>query len=110
MNAQEREIYHYLKSRRREFIPAREISRRLGGKRKFHAFPDWSTSVLLDMAQRGILESDGQDRFRLKPRPKEATQGKRWASPAIAKLLKESGKDFDNLMTTDEEDEYYDSL
>ena len=110
MNAEEREIYYYLKTRRRQFIPVREISRRIGGRRKFHAFPDWAQSVLLGMVERGILEADDKDQFRLKPRPKELTQGKRWASPALAKLLMDKGKDFGSLLTADEEDEYYDKL
>jgi hypothetical protein len=110
MNAEEREIYYYLKARRRDFIPVREISRRIGGKRKFHASPDWAKSVLLGMVERGILEADDKDQFRLKPRLKASTEGKRWTSPALAKLLKDKGKDFGSLLTADEEDEYYDKL
>jgi hypothetical protein len=110
MNAEEREIYYYLKARRREFVPARELSRRIGGKRRFHAFPDWAKSVLLGMVERGILEADDKDQFRLKPRPEILTHGKRWTSPALAKLLKEKGKAVGSLLTADEEDEYYDQL
>ncbi len=107
MDAKEREIYYYLKPRRREFISVREISRRTGGKRRFRASPDWARPVLLEMAERGILESDAEGRYRLKPIPKKETEGKRWASPEIAKILEKSGKAFNNLMTSDVEDEYY---
>jgi hypothetical protein len=110
MNAEEREIYHYLKARRRDFVPVREISRRIGGKRKFHAFPDWAKPVLLGMVERGILETDDKDQFHLKPLPEILTHGKRWTSPALAKLLKDKGKDFGSLLTADEEDDYYDKL
>ena len=110
MNANEREIYYYLKSRRREFISVREISRRTGGRRRFRVSPDWATPVLLTMAERGIVESDAEGRYRLKPIPQKETQGKRWASPAIANLLKKSGKAFNNLITIDDEDEYYEKL
>jgi hypothetical protein len=110
MNANEREIYYYLKPRRREFFTVREIGRRAGGKRRFRVSPDWARSVLLAMAERGILESDAEGRYRLKPIPKTETEGRRWASPEIANLLKKSGKPFHNLMTSDAEDEYYDKL
>jgi hypothetical protein len=107
MNAIEREIYYYLKVGRREAITVREISRRLGSRRKFHCHPDWAKAVLISMAERGILETEDREVYRLKPRPKRESAGKRWASPAFAKLLKESGKGFDGLLMTDDDDEYY---
>jgi len=110
MTALEWEIYHYLKFRRREFITIREISRRTGGRRRFRASPDWARLLLISMAERGIVESDDQERYRLKPKPKEDTAGKRWASPGIANLLKASGKNFDNLLTVDDDDDYYATL
>jgi hypothetical protein len=110
MNALEREIYYYLKSRRRQFITVREISRRTGGRRRFRAFPDWAMQVLSGMADRGIVERDAEGCYRLKPIPPKATAGKRWVSPAMAEILKQSGKAFDNLITADEEDQYYENL
>ena len=41
------------------------------------------------MAERGILESDIQGRYRIKPVPKK--QDKQWVAPDIAKILKEGG-------------------
>jgi hypothetical protein len=107
MNALERDIYYYLKSRRREYLSIREIGRRAGGKRRFRAAPDWAKPILADMADRGIVESDAVGRYRLKPLPLKATKGKRWASPEIVDILKASGKQFSSIMTSDEEDEYY---
>lgn len=107
MDAIEREIYYYLKSRRRDFIAVREVGRRAGGKRRFRVDSEWARPVLVAMAERGILESDAEGRYRLKPMPKKATEGKRWASPAIAEILKKSGKGFTNLITSEDEDEYY---
>jgi hypothetical protein len=107
VNAIEREIYYYLKNRRRESITVREIGRRLGSRRKFHRYPDWAKPVLLSMSDRGILETEDNEHYRLKPPPKKDTQGKRWTSPAIAKLLQASGKNFDGLLATDDDDEYY---
>ena len=59
------------------------------------------------MIERGILEPDAEGCYRLKPMPKKETQGKRWASADISELLKASGKAFENLITVEDEDEYY---
>jgi hypothetical protein len=110
MDAAEREIYHYLKSRRPKSVSARDISRHVGSKRRFRYNPDWAKAILLRMVERGILEADAEDSYRLKPMPPRNFQGKRWASPKFAEILKASGKAFDNLITPEDEDEYYDNL
>jgi hypothetical protein len=110
MDAAEREIYQYLKSRRPKSIAARDINRHVGGRRKFRYNPDWARSALLRMVDRGILETDAEGCYRLKPIPQKDIKGKRWASPEIAEILRASGKAFDNLMTSENEDEYYDKL
>jgi len=110
MDADEREIYHYLKTRRPKFVSARDISRHVGGKRKFRYAPDWARPALLRMVERGIVETDAEGFHRLKSIPQKDTKGKCWASPEIAQILKASGKAFDTLMTVEDEDEYYDKL
>ena len=110
MDADEREIYYYLKSRRPTHVPAPEIGRHVGGKRGYRYNPHWADPVLLRMVERGILETDAEGSYHLKPIPRQDTEGKRWASPEIAEILKASGKGFDNLITAEDEDEYYDNL
>jgi hypothetical protein len=110
MDADERAIYYYLKSLRPKTATARDVSRRVGSKRKFHYNPDWASPVLQRMAERGIVETDAEGDYRLKPLPPRETKGKRWATPEIAGLLKASGKAFDNLITPEDEDEYYERL
>ena len=110
MDAAERDIYYYLRSRRPKSATFRDISRHVGGKRKFRYNPDWATPVLLRMVERGIVETDAQGCYRVKPLPRKDTQGKQWASDAIAELLKASGKTFRNLITVEDEDAYYDKL
>jgi hypothetical protein len=111
MDADEREIYQYLKSWGGEFVAAREIGRRAGGKRRFHEEPEWAKPVLLRMQERGILESNSTGHFRIKPVPKK-NKDKQWISPDIAKILKESGVEVESA--GDESgiapDEYYDQL
>src|SRR5690348_534530 len=85
MDADERDIYQYMKHHGREFIPALEVCRRVGGKRRFRNNHDWARPVLARMVERGILESDPEGRIRLKPMPKQEPTGKKWASQEIVK-------------------------
>lgn len=111
MDADEREIYYYLKSWGREFVSAREIARRAGGKHKHRATPDWAQAPLARMVERAILESDSAGHYRLKPVDRKKENKRHWASPQIARILKDSGKDFSETINIDEDmDEYYESL
>lgn len=102
--------YCFLKLRSGEFIPAREISRRVGGKRRYRFAPEWAEPVLLRITERGILERDEADRFRLKPIPKRDTKGKVWAALGIAEVLKRNRQWSDKVLTAEEEDDYYEKL
>jgi hypothetical protein len=111
MDADEREIYYYLKSWKKEFISSREICRRAGGKKRFRQDEEWAKPVLLRMVEKGILETDTGGHYRLKPMDKRIRRSKRWVSPQIARILRESGKDFDAVLIDDAEmDKYYESL
>jgi hypothetical protein len=107
MDADERAVYYYLKSRRPQAMVSRDISRHVGSKRRFRYNPDWIKPVLMRMQERGIVDADAEGFYRLKPMPRQETQGKRWASPHIAQLLKASGKAFESVITVPDEDEYY---
>src|SRR6267143_1709979 len=102
MDADEREVYYYLKSWGREFVAAREIARRAGGKFKYREAPDWAKPVLGRMEERGIVESDNAGHYRIKP-PIKKDKHRKWASPQVAKILKESGKDFSQTVILDED-------
>jgi hypothetical protein len=108
MDGDEREIYHFLKSWGSDFVGAKEIARRAGGKKKFYDDPEWAKPLLMRMQERGILENDALGRYRIKPVAKKR-QSNRWVSPEIAKILKESGvpvEEGDDLGA----DEYYEQL
>jgi hypothetical protein len=110
MDSEEREIYHHLKGLRDQFVPANAISRQAGGRRRFRESPDWAKPALLRMVERGILETDGSNSYRLKPMPPRG-ETKRWVSPQLAMLLKASGKQFEGLEDgADDTDTYYDRL
>ena len=112
MDADEREIYYYLKSWKHEYISAREISRRAGGKRRFREEAEWAKPVLTRMVERGILETDPAGYYRIKPPvEKKGASLKRWVSPEITRILQQSGKDFGTIVLTEQElDDYYDKL
>ena len=111
MDADEREIYMFLKSRELEFVHTREICRRAAGKHRFHEDPEWAKPVLVRMAERGILETNATGHYRLKPVPKK-NKSKRWVSPDIAKILKDGGVEVEGTgdETAASDEEYYDKL
>ncbi len=110
MDADERDIYYYMKAQGRDYIPVPEICRRAGGKKRFRVHSDWAAPVISRMTQRGILEVDTTGRYRLKPRPEIDMTGKSWASRDLVKLLQARGKAVAHLVVHQDDDEYYDSL
>lgn len=110
MDADEREIFYYLKGWQKEFVSATEICRRAGGKRRFREDPTWAKPILMRMVEKGILDTDTSGYFRLKPIPKRE-KNRRWVSPQIARILNNSGKDYSDVIIVDEDpDAYYDTL
>ena len=112
MDGDEREIFQFLKSRGDQFVNAVEIARRAAGKRKFHEHPDWAKPILVRMAERGILESDIQGRYRVKPVSRKG-RNKRWVAPDIAQILQEGGVETGVEAEGESEigpDDYYEQL
>jgi hypothetical protein len=89
MDADEREIYDYLSTWGKQFVSAREICRRAGGKHRASDDPDWAKPVLLRMTDKHILESDPGGRYRIKPEKKE--KHKTEVSPETAEGTEPSG-------------------
>ncbi len=108
MNADERDIFQFLKTWGVKFVGAAEIARRAGSKQRYYKEPDWAKPVLLQMAERGILESDAHGRYRIKP-VSHKDKLKRWVAPDIAKILQESGLEAE-AGTDIASDEYYEEL
>jgi hypothetical protein len=90
MDADEQDIFNYLKTWGKEFVSVREVCRRAGTKQRFIDEPDWAKPLMLLMAERGILERDTAGRYRIKPKPKKK-ENDRWVAPNIAQMLKEMG-------------------
>jgi hypothetical protein len=112
MDADEREIYYFLKPYRNEFLSGREICRRAGGKQRYRYEETWALPPLMRMVERGILETDPSGAYRIKPRFDDKGKLQRWISPQITRVLRDSEKNFDGIIEIDEDelDAYYDSL
>ncbi len=109
MDADERDIFHYLKTWGSNFVNAKEICRRAGSKKRYHQDQDWAKPVLIRMAERGIIEADSTGRYRLKPESKHGGV-KRWVSPDINKILNEGGVEVEGVEGALETDEHYEQL
>ena len=108
MDSDEREIYQFLESWGTVFVGAKEIARRATTKKRFYDEPDWAKLVLMRMQDHGILESDSQGRYRIKPVSRKG-KNKDWVAPDIAKILHESGVEAEAGGDI-APDEYYDEL
>jgi hypothetical protein len=81
MDSDEREIYDFLSSYGEEWVNAKEICRRAGGKRRFNEDRLWALPVLDRMKGSQILESDMLRRYRIRVR-----EGDEEAAPAATDL------------------------
>jgi hypothetical protein len=94
MDSDEREIIEYLKTWGEDFISAKEICRRAGGKRRYAEDNSWAMPILQRLKARNLLEGDELGRYRIRPASKKNLKA-RWISPDIEKILRESGVQVD---------------
>ena len=66
MNADETELYEYLKQSPRTFVAATEISKKVGNKRRFLEDRNWARPILRRMELDGILEANEVGDYRIK--------------------------------------------
>ena len=108
MDTDEREICTYLKSFAGQWVSAREIARRAGGKHKFREDQNWTAQPLARLMEKALLESDTSGHYRLKPQQKVQKKAERWISPELKKILEESGKKFEAGVQLDAPEDFYD--
>jgi hypothetical protein len=110
MDTDERDIFQFLKIWGADYTHAMEVCRRVGSKKRFYDEPNWAKPILMRMAERGILESDIQGRYRIRPVRKKKLV-KQWVAPDIAQILKESGVAVEGEGDGDiADDDYYEQL
>jgi hypothetical protein len=111
MDADEKDVFRYLRGEGAQFISLNSISRHAGGKHKFRESPEWAKAAVLRMLERGILEVNDSGAYRLKPRPLNDSSTRHWVSPQIAAVLRQRGNKFDDLLQIEGDTEtYYDGL
>lgn len=110
MDAEEKDIFYYLRTEGETFVSLSTICRHAGGKQRFRRFPEWARPALLRMEERGIVECDASGAYRLRPKPQESLNTQRWVSPQIAAILKKSGKSFQTVAHFEDDEAYYNSL
>ena len=95
MDADETDICEYLKSWRDQFVSAREIGRRAGGKWRYREDERWALPVLQRLLDKQLVEKDGAGHYRLATRDRKNNERKkRWISREIQIILRQSGKNF----------------
>jgi len=96
MDADQNDICQFLKSWPGQFVSRKEICRRAGGKWRFREDENWALPVLQRMLENHLVESDSTGHFRLmKHAPSDPKNKKKlWLSPAIKKILQQSGRNF----------------
>src|SRR5262249_48702027 len=104
MNAEEKEIYDYLKTWPNLYISGREIARRVGGKSRYEEDRFWGVPILATMVNKGWLEADFTGAFRIKREDRKKNKFKRHVSPQMIRILKSSGKSFDTIVLDDDDD------
>jgi hypothetical protein len=89
MLSEERDICAYLKSLPGQFVSARELARRVGGKSRHRENPHWAAPVIAKLLEKKVIESDSAHNYRLIA--KQDKKPKRWISPQVKKILERSG-------------------
>jgi len=89
-------VYQYLKLWPEHFVPEIEISRRADRKTRFLENPYWAGPVLGQLLELGLIETDGDGRYRLRGYSTVMVGGKsKFISPHLMEILSRSGHKFD---------------
>jgi hypothetical protein len=102
---EENEILLFLKSSPQDYFSAKEIGRRVGGKKKHRDAPLWAKPILIEMARRDLVETDEMGHYRVtreRPKPKI----RKYISPQIRKILEQSGRQFGHDVVLDLTDDF----
>lgn len=103
MDADQKAICLFLKGFPNQWVSARIIARQACGRRRYLRDADWAVPILSRMVEKGLLEVDSQDHFKLKKSSGDRKK-QTWVSPQIRSILERSSKDFSQVYEiTDEE-------
>ena len=106
MDYDERSIRYFLRGYPGQFVSARVIARRVGGKRRYLDDPQWAIPILTGMLEKGRLEVDAQGHYRLKKVDPIDRSNRTFVSPQMRRILEQSSKNFSHVIHIDpDEDE-----
>jgi hypothetical protein len=89
-------VYQYLKLWPDQFVHGIEICRRADRKSHFLENPHWAGTVLGQLVELGLIETDGNGRYRVKNHSTVTFGGKsRFIAPHLMEILTKSGQKFD---------------
>ncbi len=108
MDYDERSVRIFLRGYPGQFVSPRVVSRRLGGKRRYHEDPLWVMPILNALVDKGVVETDAQGHFRLKKVDPSDPLKRTWMSPQVKRILERSSRDFTKVITIDEDTEELD--
>jgi hypothetical protein len=96
MDSDEADVWNFLNTCLGEYVSPVEISRRASGRRRYKDEPKWALRPIQRLLDEKIIETDGNGHYRA-PLTEKKAKTKRWIAPHIRKILKESGKEFDEI-------------
>jgi hypothetical protein len=105
MDYDERSVRIFLKGYPGQFVSARVISRRLGGRRRYHEDPLWVMPILSKLVDKGMVEADAQGHFALKKADSSVLGKRTHISPQVRRILERSAKDFGKAIAIDDDDD-----
>lgn len=105
MNAEETEIFDFLKQYPRVFVSVIEISKSVGSRRNFLMDKTWARPMLRRMEMEGVLESNPSGEYRLKDAGSDTTTFLKAMHNPDAMLGDTTIITLDDVQDDDEEDE-----
>ena len=89
-------VMQYLNNFPHELINVMEIARRAGSRARFLEDSHWANNALAQLLELGLVESDGNGKFRLKSdRPIAGGPAKKFIDPKLRQILENSGRNID---------------
>lgn len=89
MDSNERAICLFLKAWPGQWVAAKLISRRVGGRRQYAQNPHWVKPFLGRLVEKKLVEADSAGHYRLKPRSGKTRR--QWMSPQMRRRLSGGG-------------------
>ena len=82
MNAEETQIYEFLRKKEGAFVSTTDISKFLDAGRRFQQDRNWARPVLRRMEMDGLLEANPYGEYRVKPQEPQELEAPIEAAPA----------------------------